>query len=155
MFGLEHFLGAEGGLTALFIMGFLASTIVPIGSEWLLIAIVLQRGEWLVPVLVATTGNYLGACTTYLVGKYGGPFLIERVFRVDHAKVERAHRWYDRWGVLTLLFSWLPFVGDIFCFVAGIMNIPFLMYSLLVIAGKAVRYGVVSYLVVQGAALMG
>lgn len=49
----------------LFVWSFLAATLLPLGSELALIALVRSQEQLLAPVLIATAGNYLGACTTY------------------------------------------------------------------------------------------
>ncbi len=111
---MEQFLVAHG-YVALFLLSFLASTVVPVGSEWLLVAMVLNRSDPFAAVAVATTGNTLGAATTWAIGFYGGPFLVRRVLRIDAAKEADAVRFYQRYGVWSLLFSWLPFMGDALC----------------------------------------
>ena len=81
---MEQFLDSHG-YVALFALSFLASTIIPVGSEWLLVAMVLNRSDPFAAVAVATIGNTLGAGTTWAIGIYGGPFLIRRVLRIDAA----------------------------------------------------------------------
>jgi membrane protein YqaA with SNARE-associated domain len=67
------------GYLTLFMLSFLASTIVPIGSEWLLMTLLVKGHDPVLSVVVATAGNTLGACTTYGIGLFGGPFLIGRI----------------------------------------------------------------------------
>ena len=76
----------EYGLWSLFLISFLASTLLPLGSEWLLVALLLQGSPPLATIAVATLGNSLGAWTNYLVGFYGGDWLIEKVLRVDNQR---------------------------------------------------------------------
>jgi membrane protein YqaA with SNARE-associated domain len=141
---------ANYGYPALFALSFLASTLIPIGSEWLLIALLLQRRDPLAAVIVATAGNYLGACTSYVIGKYGGSYLVEKVLRIDAAARARAERHFARYGSWSLLFSWLPVVGDPLCLVGGLLNIPFARFSILVAAGKLGRYGTIAWLTLKG-----
>jgi membrane protein YqaA with SNARE-associated domain len=54
-------------LLGLFFWSFLAATILPLGSEPALAAIVNRRDALALPVTIATLGNYLGACTTYVL----------------------------------------------------------------------------------------
>jgi membrane protein YqaA with SNARE-associated domain len=95
-------------------------------------------------VVVATSGNTLGALTTYAVGIYGGTFLMRKVLRVDDETREKAQQFYVRYGSWTLLFSWLPFIGDPLCLVGGLLKINFWRFFLLVAEGKLFRYGVVA-----------
>lgn len=141
---------AAYGYPALFLLSFLASTLLPLGSEWLLIALLLQRHDPLTTVIIATTGNYLGACTSYSLGIYGGRLLTEKLFRIDAAARERAERFFARYGSWSLLLSWLPIIGDPLCFAGGALRIPFPRFSLLVAAGKGARYALVAWLTLQG-----
>jgi membrane protein YqaA with SNARE-associated domain len=133
----------EQGLWALFLLSFLASTVIPLGSEWLLVALVAKGHPPMPAVVVATAGNTLGALTTYFIGIYGSAFLIGKVLRMDEESRERARRFYVRYGSWTLLFSWLPFVGDPLCLVGGILRINFWRFLVLAGTGKAFRYIVV------------
>jgi membrane protein YqaA with SNARE-associated domain len=137
----------DNGYLALFIVGFAASTLLPLGSEWLLVALILKGFDPAVSVTVATVGNYLGACTTYWIGAYGGPFLIGRVLRIDEAELARATRTYGKYGVWSLFFSWLPIIGDPLCLVGGLLGVSFVRFSLLVFSGKLVRYASIALIV--------
>jgi len=141
---------ATHGLPALFCMSFLAATLVPIGSEWLLVTLLLKHHDPALAVGVATIGNWLGACTTYAVGMWGGPFLVRRVLRIDEETERRADRLYARYGSWSLLFSWLPIIGDPLCLVGGILRVGFSRFSLLVGSGKLARYAFIAWVTVKG-----
>jgi len=141
----------QPGYVSLFFMSFLASTLLPLGSEWLLVMMLAAGYDPLSVVVVATVGNYLGGVVTYLIGIAGGSWLIEKVLRVSSHQQERARHHYKRFGVYSLLFSWLPVVGDPLCLVAGMLRVNFGLFSLLVASGKFVRY-VITALVAHAAA---
>lgn len=141
---------AAYGLPALFILSFLASTMLPLGSEWLLVALLVQKHEPMLTVLIATVGNYLGACTSYAIGLYGGDFLIKKLLRIGDAERSRAERFFARYGSWSLLLSWLPVIGDPLCLAGGILKIPFTRFSILVATGKALRYSAVAWLTLKG-----
>jgi len=145
-----HDLLTAGGYPSLFLLSFLASTLLPLGSEWLLAAMLLQRHDPLTAVLVATTGNYLGACTSYWIGIFGGSLLAEKVLRIDASARARAERFFGRYGSWSLLLSWLPVVGDPLCLAGGLLRIPYLRFSLLVATGKLARYATVAWLTLKG-----
>lgn len=145
---MEQFLTSHG-YPALFALSFLASTLIPLGSEWLLVTMLLLHRDPLATLAVASVGNYLGACSTWLIGIYGGPFLIRRVLRIDEAAEGRAGRIYKRYGAWSLLFSWFPVVGDPLCLVGGILKVGFGRFSLLVFTGKLARYAAVAWLTLQ------
>ncbi len=140
---MEEFFTAHG-LLALFLLSFLASTVIPLGSEWLLVTLLVEGHSPAMPVAVATLGNTLGAVTTYLIGLYGGPFLINRVLRISNEAQDRAEGLYTRYGSWSLLFSWLPIIGDPLCLVGGLLKVRLGRFSALVLSGKFVRYVFVS-----------
>ena len=146
---MEQFLVSHG-YPALFAVSFLASTLIPMGSEWLLAAMLLNRSDPLMTVAVATLGNTLGACTTWVIGVYGSPLLIRRVLRIDAAAEASAVRFYRRYGVWSLLLSWLPVIGDPLCLVGGLLRVGFGRFSLLVFAGKLARYATLTWLTLGG-----
>ena len=132
---------------SLFLLSFLASTVVPIGSEWLLVSMILKGFDPVLTVSTATAGNTLGACTTYGIGVYGSTWVIGKLFRMDEKSRKRAEKFYARYGVWSLLFSWLPLVGDPICFAGGLLRIHFGLFVVLVLAGKLIRYGLLAMLV--------
>lgn len=142
---MEQFLSSPG-YPALFALSFLASTLLPVGSEWLLAVILVNRYDPFMTVAVATAGNTLGALTTWAIGIAGGPFLVRRVLRIGEAAEESAVRLYRRYGVWSLLFSWLPIVGDPLCLAGGILKVGFGRFTLLVFTGKLARYAAVAWL---------
>jgi membrane protein YqaA with SNARE-associated domain len=146
---MESFLVSHG-YSGLFTLSFLASTLLPVGSEWLLVFMLLKGKDPLATVAVATIGNYMGGCTTWAIGVWGGPLLIRRILRIDPATEEAAVRFYRRYGVWSLLLSWLPIIGDPLCLAAGILNLDFTRFSILVFTGKLVRYGVVAWFTLGG-----
>ena len=140
----------ENGYPALFLLSFLASTLVPLGSEWLLAVLLINHFNPTIVVLVATVGNTLGALATYAIGLWGGPFLVRRVLRISQENQLRAARSFNRYGSWVLLFSWLPVLGDPLCLASGVLQTGFWRFLLLVALGKFLRYLVVAKLVVQG-----
>jgi membrane protein YqaA with SNARE-associated domain len=142
------------GYPALFLLSFLAATLIPLGSEWLLVTMLLQQHNPLATVATATIGNYCGALSSYLIGIYGSDFIATKVLRMDSSSTRKAERFFAKYGSWSLLFSWLPIVGDPLCLVGGALKIPLGRFSLLVFTGKAVRYCAVSWLTLQGAKLL-
>jgi membrane protein YqaA with SNARE-associated domain len=150
---MQEFLTTHG-LPALFLLSFLASTLIPLGSEWLLVALLLKGGAPATVVAIASAGNFLGACTSYWLGSYGSRFIEEKLFRMQARDKERAELFFARFGSWSLLFSWLPVVGDPLCFVAGVLRVAFARFSLLVLTGKIARYAVVAWATLEGKNLL-
>lgn len=130
----------------LFLLSFLASTLLPLGSEWLLVVMIVQGFSPVGCVVVASIGNYGGACTTYLIGRWGAERVSCRWLRMDEQPIHRAKVRYEKYGSWSLLFSWVPIVGDPLCLVAGIFRAPFVPFSILVFIGKCARYSFLAYL---------
>jgi membrane protein YqaA with SNARE-associated domain len=122
----------------LFGSAFLAATILPASSEAVLAALLaLGYTPWLL-WSVATLGNTLGAVVNWGMGR----FLHHHQARlpVKAAALTRAQAWFQRFGVWSLLFSWLPGVGDALTFIAGLMRVRFSLFILLTALGKGARY---------------
>ena len=122
----------------------MAATLLPGSSEALLAGLLAAgKGEpWLLFV-VATVGNTLGSVINWLLGRAIERFRDRRWFPVSAAQYESASRTFKRYGTWSLLFAWLPFVGDPLTVVAGALRVPFLPFVILVAIGKAARYAAI------------
>ncbi len=129
----------------LFLSALISSTLMPGGSEALLLYRLHEGGAPVALVLTATAGNVLGSLMTYAMGRLGNAALHRRWLRMDEAAVARAERWFSRYGQPALLFAWLPFVGDPLCLVAGLLRSPLWLFVLLVSLGKAARYALLAW----------
>lgn len=127
----------------LFGSALLSSTLFPGGSEALLLYRLHQGADPAAAVLTATAGNVLGSLVTYAMGRFGRAAVAPRS---DKAALRLAHaeRWFKRFGRPSLLFAWLPVVGDPLCLVAGVMRVGVPMFLLLVTLGKLGRYAVLA-----------
>ncbi len=139
-FFLDH------GLPALFLLSLLAATLLPMGSEWLLVTLILQGFPATQVVAVATLGNVLGAFVTYGIGIWGSGFIMEKLLRVDEKQSAWAMELYQRYGTVSLLFAWLPIIGDPLCLAAGILRLQPLLFLVLVFIGKLARYTFIALL---------
>ena len=127
----------------LFGWSFLAATIVPLGSEPAVVALIVRGYSVSTVAAVATVGNYLGACTTYWVGRGAASAMAAR-----HAPGPREHRaaaLVRRWGQPVLILSWVPLIGDALVAAAGVARMPLGPFSFWVILGKALRYMAVAW----------
>ncbi len=150
---METFL-LNNGLPALFILSFLAATVIPLGSEWLLVALLLQGHEAIPVVVVASVGNFLGGCTTYGIGYLGSTLVTQKILRISDQETGKAMTIYSRYGSWSLLFSWVPIIGDPLCLVAGSLKLHFLIFSIFVFCGKLARYWLLAHITMTGAAIM-
>jgi membrane protein YqaA with SNARE-associated domain len=130
----------------LFGSAFLAATILPFYSEVVLFALLREGGDPVALVAIATMGNTLGAVVNWLLGRYLLHFRDRRWFYFTGAQIEKAQRWFQRYGFWSLLLAWLPVGGDALTLIAGIMKVRLGLFLMLVGAGKALRYISVVYL---------
>jgi membrane protein DedA with SNARE-associated domain len=98
-------------------------------------------GAYLAVALAGTLGYLLGAIGGWAIGIYGGRPLLERRgrwFHLDHAKLERAERWFDRWEDLAVLVGRVtPVIRSFVSIPAGIFRVRFWRYTVLTLIGSA------------------
>jgi membrane protein YqaA with SNARE-associated domain len=125
----------------LFITALAAATILPMQSEAALVVLLLADvyPPWAL-ITVASVGNVLGSVTNWLLGRGVERFRDRTWFPVKAPALERAQRWYQRYGKWSLLLSWAPIIGDPLTVVAGVLREPFPMFLLLVTIAKTGRY---------------
>lgn len=124
----------EVSLPALFVISLLSATLLPMGSEPAVFAVVKMNAAMFWPaVLVATAGNTVGGMITYGMG-YGA----RQAF--TNEQQTRWFGWLQRFGPKTLLLSWLPVIGDPLCALAGWLQIPMLQSLCYMALGKLLRY---------------
>jgi len=131
-------------LLGVFGASFLAATILPFSSEVVLAAAladpdVARETLW----AVATIGNTLGAAVNWWLGRYANHFRDRRWFPATPHQMDKAEAWFNRYGVLSLLLSWLPVGGDALTVIAGILRVRFDLFLILVALGKGARYAAV------------
>ena len=125
---------AEAGLWSLFLASLIAASLLPGGSELVLLAVLHRHPDlfWQA-VGVATLGNTLGGMSSYAIGR-----LIPN--RAQHRSIATLRR-YGAWA---LLLSWTPIVGDALCLAAGWLRLNVWTSAVAIAAGKFVRYLVVA-----------
>lgn len=128
---------------SLFLLSFLAATLLPAASEVFLSGLLISGYDPLQLWGVATLGNTLGGVVNYLLGRYLLHFQDRSWFPVKTTSLTESQRWFRHYGIWSLLFAWLPIVGDFLTFVAGVMRVSFPVFVLLVAIGKGVRYGLI------------
>lgn len=154
---------ADTGLAGLFVASFLAATLLPGGSEFVLLGVIERHPATLWPALgVATLGNTLGGMSSYLIGR-----CVPNPYRRAGLATElatgatmpgltlsesnpppkaspRALDWLQRFGHWSLLLAWLPVIGDALCVAAGWMRLSAWKSGVAIAAGKFARYAVLA-----------
>ena len=152
------------GLSAIFAVAFVSATLLPMGSEPAVYALVHWQPHMFWPaVLVATAGNTLGGALSWWMGA-GADALRARWRRARAASApvaaqapqpdadrwsRQALAWLERFGPKACLLSWLPLVGDPLCAVAGWLRLPFWPCVAYMAVGKLLRYLVLTVLLLK------
>jgi membrane protein YqaA with SNARE-associated domain len=126
----------------LFAVAFLAATILPAYSEVMFAGLLASGYDPLTLWAWATAGNTLGAAVNWAIGRYLLNFQGRRWFPFQVDNLHRAQLWFQRWGVWSLLFAWMPVFGDALTFIAGIMRVHFGIFIVLTGIGKGARYAI-------------
>lgn len=136
----------------LFLTAFVAATILPMQSEAALVGLLLAdiHPVWAL-VIVASVGNVAGSVVNWLLGRGIERFRDRRWFPVGPAALDRAQRWYHRYGKWSLLLSWMPIVGDPLTVVAGVAREPLAVFLALVTVAKVGRYLVLTAVTLSAA----
>jgi membrane protein DedA with SNARE-associated domain len=99
-------------------------------------------GAFVVLALAGTLGYLAGALAGWWIGTRGGRPLLERRGRWLHvtpANLERAERWFERWGNLGVLIGRItPVVRSFVSIPAGVFKMPLGPYTALTLVGSAV-----------------
>jgi membrane protein YqaA with SNARE-associated domain len=133
-------IASDWSLWGLFLSAFISSTLLPGGSEAVLVLLAAESGtDKFVLLAVATLGNTLGGMSSWALGRIIAWRFPARRFA---AKEQRAIARLQRWGSPVLLLSWLPVVGDPLCLAAGWLRIHWLPSLVFIAVGKAARYAV-------------
>jgi len=129
----------------LFTVAFLSATLLPLGSEALLLYDITQNYSLLLLWVFATLGNTLGSMLNYWLGLKGEAYL-ERKKYLSYEKMKKSRRFFDTYGGWTLLLSWAPIIGDPLTFIAGVLRYKLKWFTLIVFLAKGIRYAVIIFL---------
>ena len=133
---------------SLFFISFLAATILPFSSELTLAGLISTSNyDNLLLLVVASFGNVLGSVFNWSLGFYSRNLSTKKWFPFKETQIERSSKWFSKFGKWSLLFAWVPIVGDPLTFVAGLLRVRFLDFIILVAIGKVSRYLIVFYLI--------
>ena len=132
---------------SLFSISFLAATVLPFSSELTLAGLISTSNyDNLLLLVVASFGNVLGSVFNWSLGFYSRNLSTKKWFPFKETQIERSSKWFSKFGKWSLLFAWLPIVGDPLTFVAGLLRVRFLDFIILVAIGKVSRYLIIFYL---------
>ena len=122
------------GLSSVFLVSFVSATLLPLGSEPAVFAVIKANPAlyWTV-IIIATAGNTLGGAVDYWMGWKARDVMAQQ----NDSRWTRA---MARFGPKILLLGWLPVVGDPLCTLAGWSRLPLWPSAMYMAIGKAARY---------------
>jgi membrane protein DedA with SNARE-associated domain len=134
---------SDMGFGGIFVLMLLESACIPIPAETTMLfagfGVATGRFSLLEITVAGVLGNLVGSWIAYGVGYYGRRELIERHGRWLHitpARLERADRWFERYGARTVLISRVvPGVRSFISLPAGAARMPFIRFSVLTAVG--------------------
>ena len=132
---------------SLFIISFLAATILPFSSELTLAGLMATSSyDNLLLLVVASLGNILGSVVNWILGFYSRNLSTKKWFPFKNKQIEKSSKWFNKFGRWSLLFAWVPIIGDPLTLAAGLFRVKFIEFLILVTIGKVSRYLVIFYL---------
>ena len=133
---------------SLFVISFLAATILPFSSELTLAGLIVTSNyDNLLLLIVASFGNVLGSVVNWALGFYSRNLSSKKWFPFKETQIEKSSKWFRKFGKWSLLFAWVPVLGDPLTLIAGLLRVKLLDFIILVAIGKVSRYLVVFYLI--------
>lgn len=129
-------------LAGLWVSALSSATLLPGNSEVVFAAALhFQPQLWPMAWLAVSIGNIMGGMITVWMGRAlsTAPQL---------TRLQRYLTWAQRLGPASLLFSWVPVLGDALCALAGWLRWPQASVLLYLSLGKIARYGVIVWLLI-------
>ncbi len=131
---LTGWIGSDLGLWGLFLSSLLGATLLPGGSEAMLVGVLKLHPDLFWPALLAgTVGNTLGGMVSFGMG-----WMLPQTQQLKHVEKVR------RYGTPSLLLAWAPLIGDALCVAAGWLRLNPWRACLFMAIGKFARYGLVA-----------
>ena len=132
---------------SLFAISLLAATILPFSSELTLAGLIATSNyDNLLLLIITSLGNILGSVVNWALGSYSRNLTTKKWFPIKDKQIESSSKWFNKLGKWSLLFAWVPIIGDPLTLVAGLLRVKFLEFLILVMIGKVSRYIVIFYL---------
>ncbi len=132
----------------LFIISLLAATILPLSSEIVLTTMLLTNlFEKNILLIVASSGNILGSIFNWYLGKKITIFQDRKWFPVSPEQLNKSQKYFQKYGLWSLLLAWVPVIGDPLTLLAGVLKVRFSIFFILVSVSKISRYVFILYLV--------
>lgn len=132
----------------LFLTSLIAGTFLPFlpgSSEMTMAALIAaEAGSFSALLATAVFANVLGATINFLIGRNVAGLADRRWFPLSQANLDKATRWFERYGIWALAFCWLPTFGDAITVIAGLLRADYRWFLALTFAGKLFGHSMVA-----------
>ena len=133
---------------SLFAISFLAATILPFSCELTLAGLIATSNyDNLLLLIVASFGNVLGSVVNWALGFYSRNLTTKKWFPFKDKQIKKSSQWFSKFGKWSLLFAWVPVIGDPLTLAAGLLRVKFIEFLILVSIGKVSRYFLIYYFI--------
>ncbi|MFT3782075.1 MAG: DedA family protein [Nibricoccus sp.] len=145
----------QGGYWLVGLLMAMESTFIPLPSEVIIppaAHLAYTKGTMSVwgVVVAGTIGSWIGATIMYWASRSAGRPLAMRYGKylfISAEKIEKAERWAAKFGAFGVFFSrLLPVVRHLIGIPAGIVRLPFALYSIYTLLGSGLWCGVLAWL---------
>lgn len=135
---------SSAGYWGIFVLMALESALIPVPSEIIMpfsgFLVWEEKLSWWPVILWGTIGNLVGSIVAYFIGKYGGRTLVLKYGKcilLSSDDVERAEKWFNKYGSASIFFSrLLPVVRTFISLPAGIARMPLFKFCLYTFLGS-------------------
>lgn len=101
-------------------------------------------------ITAGVVGDVAGASIAYSIGYFGSQELLERQggkLHVSKARLDRAHRWFERYGAPVIFISrLLPLIRAVFPYAAGVARMPYWRFVTLAALGSVIWISALGFL---------
>lgn len=101
-------------------------------------------------IVFGVLGDMIGASIAYAIGYWGRQELVERhgnKLHISHQRLERAHRWFERYGAPVIVVSrCIPFARAAFPYAAGVARMGYVRFVSFATLGSIIWIGALGVL---------
>jgi membrane protein YqaA with SNARE-associated domain len=146
------------GIWGVFVIAFADSALLGMPVDFIVATYAYQdRKRFLLYVVMASLGSALGSIPLYIIGYLGGEKVLRK--RISEERFLKIHRSFERHEFWALMFPGMlppPMPFKIFVLGAAVFEMRFRDFLVAIFAGRFVRFGVLSVLVLWfGPEIMG
>ena len=135
------------GYLQLLLFSFLAATFLPFSSEVILTTMYLSKNfNIFILLIVASIGNISGSLFNWYLGKKILIFKDKKWFPISDDRLKKSEKFFQKYGVWSLLLAWVPIIGDPLTMIAGVLRIKLIVFLIFVSISKISRYVFIIYL---------